>query len=535
LNLVIPNIVEGKKVTVIGADMFYYNNPNYLKSIVLPSGLTTIETEAFKCCSNLQSLIIPNGVTTIGAEAFYDCESLSSLSLPNTITDIDEEAFKYCVKLPSKLILPQNIKSIAENAFYQTNIQDVTLPAGELNIDDKAFGKRDNDFTIAGYTHGYSQEYAIRNNFKFRSIGTDNTQSVTLKYYTEWDDEDTLFAVKHSNYNELIASPGIPTKSGYVFKGWIENHFYLSGDYPTWDIAKDLVTGDTTFIAQWTAVTPPASATNVKSASSSYSSANTTWNKVSGVNGYDVARSTSSNGVYATIARVTGTSYNNGGLTTGKVYYYKVRSFKTVVGTRVYSTNWSNIASVKPVPSTVVNVKSASSSYCTANTTWNKVTGASGYEIFRATSSKGTYNIVARVTSLNFNNGGLIAGRTYYYKVRAYKTVGSARVYSNNWSNIASSKPVPSTVTKVKAARASSKSIKITWVRVTGASGYEIFRSTSTNGKYTIVARTSNSSFVNGGLTKGHTYYYKVRAYRTVGNTRVYCNYWSNVASAKTY
>jgi fibronectin type 3 domain-containing protein len=89
-------------------------------------------------------------------------------------------------------------------------------------------------------------------------------------------------------------------------------------------------------------------------------------------------------------------------------------------------------------------------------------------------------------------------------------------------------KPVPAVPANLKAARLSSTSIKLTWSSVPGASGYELYRSTSSSGKYYFIKRTSSLYYTNSGLTKGKTYYYKLRAYRTVGTTKVYSG-WTTV------
>jgi C1A family cysteine protease len=61
---------------------------------------------------------------------------------------------------------------------------------------------------------------------------------------------------------------------------------------------------------------------------------------------------------------------------------------------------------------------------------WAKTSGATGYEVYRATSKNGTYKKVATVKSKkSYTNTKLKAGTTYYYKVRAYKKSGSTTVY----------------------------------------------------------------------------------------------------------
>ncbi len=186
-----------------------------------------------------------------------------------------------------------------------------------------------------------------------------------------------------------------------------------------------------------------------------------------------------------------------------------------------------------PVPSTP-SVTATSASYSSIKISWSKVSGASGYKVYRATSSNGTYTRVYTATSgstLSYTNTSLTTGKTYYYKVRAYHLEDGAKVYSS-YSSVKSAKPIPATPSGVKAARASSTSIKVSWSSVSGATGYEVYRATSKTGTYTKVTSTTSKSYTNTGRTKGKTYYYKVRAYRTVNGTKVYGSY-SSVVSYK--
>jgi len=270
--------------------------------------------------------------------------------------------------------------------------------------------------------------------------------------------------------------------------------------------------------------------TSVKAVTSSYNSIKTTWAAVNGATGYVVYRSTAKDGTYSKVGTATGKSYNNTGLTTNTTYYYKVRAYRTVGTTNVYS-NYSSVVSAKPIPATPTSVKAVSSSYNSIKTTWAAVNGATGYVIYRSTAKDGTYSKVGTVTGTSYNNTGLTTNTTYYYKVRAYRTVGTINVYSN-YSSVVSAKPIPATPGSVKAARASSTSIKVSWGKVAGASGYQVYRATSNTGTYSSVGTTTSLSYTNSKLTTGKTYYYKVRAYRTVGSTRVYGK-WSSVVSTQ--
>lgn len=158
------------------------------------------------------------------------------------------------------------------------------------------------------------------------------------------------------------------------------------------------------------------------------------------------------------------------------------------------------------------------------NLNWSSVTGASGYEIYRATSSTGTYTLLTSTTGLSYTNTGLTTNNTYYYKIRAYKLVGKTKVYSE-YTDIVSAKPEISAPTNLEVKQLSNNSNSLTWSAVPGACGYEVYRSTSITGNYTLLGSTTALNYTNTGLTTNITYYYKIRAYKTVGNIKVYSSY----------
>ena len=94
----------------------------------------------------------------------------------------------------------------------------------------------------------------------------------------------------------------------------------------------------------------------------------------------------------------------------------------------------------------------------------------------------------------------------------------------------ATTKPLTPTV---KLTSPSTKKIKLTWTNISSrTTGYDIYMATSKNGTYKNIGSTSNKSFTKGNLTKGKTYYFKVRAYRTIDGKKVYSSY-SSIKSIK--
>ncbi|MDR3644315.1 MAG: hypothetical protein P4M02_04485 [Clostridia bacterium] len=167
---------------------------------------------------------------------------------------------------------------------------------------------------------------------------------------------------------------------------------------------------------------------SVKAASAGYSSIKVTWGKVSGASGYQVFRSGSSNGTYSLISTTSSTSLTNTGLKTNTTYYYKVKAYRVVGSSKIYS-GYSSAAGAKPIPGTPGSFKVARASSSSIKVSWSAVAGASGYQVLRSASANGTYTSVKATSSTSFANTGLVKGRAYFYKVRAYRTVSGAMVY----------------------------------------------------------------------------------------------------------
>lgn len=68
-------------------------------------------------------------------------------------------------------------------------------------------------------------------------------------------------------------------------------------------------------------------------------------------------------------------------------------------------------------------------------------------------------------------------------------------------------------VTGVKAKTADSDEVQLTWGKVNGASGYEVYKYSTKENKYKKIAETKSSSFKSSNLKADTTYRYKVKAY----------------------
>jgi hypothetical protein len=107
---ILPAQIEGRVVVRIGEGAFACCHS--LKSVTIPSGVTSIGDHAFFICDSLTSVTIPSSVTHIGEQAFWNCDSLISVTIPSSVTHIGDRAFDSWEKLG-------NISVAMDNPSYQ--------------------------------------------------------------------------------------------------------------------------------------------------------------------------------------------------------------------------------------------------------------------------------------------------------------------------------------------------------------------------------------------------------------------------------
>jgi len=186
---------------------------------------------------------------------------------------------------------------------------------------------------------------------------------------------------------------------------------------------------------------------------------------------------------------------------------------------------------VMAAPKTPGKFNAYGTRYTSAKVKWSRAAGGSGYQIYRATSRYGTYTKVKTTTAYSYTNTGLVCGKTYYYKVRAYRKTASGTKYGS-YTSVNAAKPRPAKPAGLKLYSGYRK-VTLKWSPVSGATRYQVYRATSKSGKYKRVATVKSGKYTNKKLKKNKRYYYKIRAYRTSGDVRTYgdfCSVRSKVA-----
>jgi len=573
--------------------LLFYPNGKTETSFTIPNTVTTINSYSFDQCLKLTSISIPDSVQDITA-SFDRCTNLKNIevdssnifysSLKGVLYDKD---FKILMCYPSgktesSFSVPSSVKAIIENAFAQSlNLNNITLSDDLVYFDTDLFENCTNlqSININSANPNYSSDngvlynkaktallcYPVGKTEKSFTIPNgvktirDNAfhNSIYLSDIIMPNSLTTIMDTAFSGCNKLtvVTIPSSVVRfGGEIFADCTKlNTVIFKGNAPCLEeVDVDLsnspfennavglkiyyTKGKIGFTNPWYGanafvlnVTP----TNLKAASSGYNSIKTSWNAVAGATGYEVWRGATSTGTFVLAGTTSATSFNNTGLVIETIYYYKIRSYVLLGTTKSYS-DFSTIVSTKPILATPTNLKATSSGYNCIKANWVSVAGVSGYEVWRGVTKAGNYSLAGTVIgTTSYNNTGLVTGTTYYYKVRAYRLIGATKVYGD-FSTIISTKPTPAVPTNFKVARVSATSIKVSWNTVAGASGYEVYRSSSAAGTFTLTKTTTALNLLNNGLSKGKYYYYKVRAYKMVGKTKVYGNY-TTVLSVKTY
>lgn len=139
---------------------------------------------------------------------------------------------------------------------------------------------------------------------------------------------------------------------------------------------------------------------------------------------------------------------------------------------------------------------------------WASVEGAKKYEVYRATSSNGTYTKLTSTTSCTYTDSNLTNGTTYFYKVRA--------VADNNYSQYSTVK------SHTYAARYTVVGLVTSFLDDEGAIAVELYTEDSTKAKYSVVVTGNTAEYVFSNVEPG-TYTMKVskkdhatREYRVV-------------------
>ena len=467
-----------------------------VKKAIIKNGVTSIGSYAFCWCENLTSVTIPNSVTSIGDNAFYWCTSLTSVTIPYGVKDIGAYAFGFCKEL-SSVTIPSSVTTIGSSAFSNcTSLTSVTIPDGVTTISESAF-------------ESCSSLTSVTIPNSVTSIGDGafwcctNLTSVTIPRSV------TSIGSGAFQYCSSLTSVTIPNSVTSIGGGAFGGSGLTSVTIP------DTVTviGDGVFrgCSRLSGVTIPDSVTSIGSFAFSFcdSLTNVTIPK---------SMTRISENAFCACLNMT------------DVYYAGTASdwAKITIEEGNEPLTSATLHCAKSAPTAPVVKLGNSATSGKPMLTWNAVYGATSYRIYRSTSRGSGYSLLGTTTATSYTNTGAKAGTTYYYRVKACNDAGLSP-YSNVVSGkVKSVTPKPAAPVVKLGNSATSGKPMLTWNAVSGATSYKVYRATSQNGTYSLLGTVTATSYTNTGAKAGVTYYYKVKAVNSAGESA-----YSNIVSGR--
>ena len=472
----------------------WYVGSSQVKTVIIEDGVTSIGDRAFDGCTKLTRVVIPDSVTSIGYSSFRGCYSLPSVAIPDSVTSIGDSAFAYCKALTG-ITLSGSVTSIGSCAFQSCDsLTSVTMQNGVTDIGDNAFTYCKNLTSVT-----------IPNSVK--TIGTSafyncaGLTRVTIPGSVTRIEQDTFKGC--SGLTSVTISDGVTSIESGAFR-------------------------DCTSL---TSVTIPGSVTSIEGYAFAYCSALTSLiihdgTTSIGISAFMNCTSLGSVTIPRSVTDIGGYAFSSC-RSLADVYYGGTETDWTKITIGNGNGNLTS-ATLHCAPDAPVVKISNSSASGKPVLTWKAVSGATSYKVYRSTTKGSGYSLLGTTTATSYTNTGAKAGTTYYYRVKACNDAGLSP-YSNIVSGkVKSVTPKPSApVVKIGNSASSGKPM-LTWNAVSGATSYKVYRATSQNGTYSLLGTVTATSYTNTGAKAGTTYYYKVKAVNSAGESA-----YSNVVSGR--
>ena len=390
------------------------------------------------------------------------------------VTAIANNAFSSAVNMTS-ILLPNSIKTIGNNAFANSGLTSINIPNNVTSIGTSAFSG------CAGLTNVTIPESVT-------SIGSSAFSGCT-----------GLVSV---NFMGTLTSSGFSSTS--PFPGDLRTKYFANdGGIGTYTRPNGTTTA-------WTG------APTVSITASTSTSITIGWNVISEAVGYTIYRSSSANGIFTETGTSVTNSFKNTELTENTTYFYRVTA-SYVNGTSPRS----NAVNTTTVPGIPTGVNATAESFNVITISWNAVTGATGYRIYRSASAAGTFTEIGTSGTTSFTNSGLTASTTYYYRVAAHNSRGTGEQSSDvntTTLSVITINTHPAAFTGMIAGKTNgSLSISAT---VTGNEtlSYQWYsNTTNSNSGGTAISGATNVSFNIPTTLVNGTYYYFVEVMATGG------------------
>lgn len=200
-----------------------------------------------------------------------------------------------------------------------------------------------------------------------------------------------------------------------------------------------------------------------------------------------------------------------------------VKAYKTLSGKEITSKSYPTASSYTN-PANVTGFKASGTTTRSIQLTWNKVSNAQGYIVYKYDNAQKKY---IRVVKTNSNNNkytveNLKIGTTYKFAVKAYITADGKEIASKSYPQISSSTNLAA-VSGFKVNSVSSTAAKLSWTKVSGAKGYVVYQYDNSKKTWKRVTKTTSNvnTYTVNNLSSSTSYKFAIKAYKTLNGKEV--------------
>ena len=547
---IIPNLSE------VGTYYYYAIVTNTLCSKV---GLKTVTTQSSKCTDTAKIVISEPVLSGIEIDSLpnkteydkYEYFDNTGMTVKLVYSNGNKVIFNdYCISGFDNSLVGDNVITISAYGYsakltlhikehihnynlWQTTVKPTCTEGGEMIRSCSVCGAEETK-TIDALGHDYSEQWTVDEEADCVNDGSksrhcsrcDAKTDVTVieaKGHTEVVDKAVAATCTADGYTEgkhcsvcnaVIKAQEKIAATGHKYVETVVEPSYSNRGYTLYECSVCGYSYKDNYEEQ---LIVPA-VTGFASGSQTKSSAVLGWDKVSDADGYAVELYTG--GKWNEVFRTSDSSVTSctvGSLKADSIYTLRIRAFKDTDDGTVYS-DYTRLA-VKTKLAGVTGLKAQGVTATAVKLDWARNAGATGYIIEQYKGGKWTQLVVTKNNmTLTFTVKGLAECTPYSFRVKAYKNDGGKTNYSDYVTVKAST--LLGTVKNAKVTSTTGTWITLGWDRNTGATGYVLEQ--YKGGRWTEIAVTKNNTtlfFTVKGLRNDTTYSFRIKAYKTVGDT----------------
>ena len=251
----------------------------------------------------------------------------------------------------------------------------------------------------------------------------------------------------------------------------------------------------------------PVKVENVKASDTDYKTITLTWDASEGATAYDVYRKAYDSEEFKLYKTVEDTTLAVTGVMTGKEYAFYVVAKNEVVAGEASETVTQATTLHGKVTLAIEKVSTAK-----FKLSWNAIDGATRYIVYRKRNDDKMKKVLTLGSKdLEYTTAEMPHGN-YQFILKAGRYDSKDRVMTGSSNTVKGSVEELAPTVKLTAG---SKLVKVAWNKMEGVTHYQVYRATSSTGKYTKLITTTSTSYTAKSLTSGKKYFFKVRGYKT--------------------